>query len=173
GTSTVRASFTGIDYYLAGSDDATVAVAKATRTVHAFWLGWTYHGTAPLFPYTALFRSSPAVDVGSPAATFAYYPGSDTSGTALAGAPTDAGTYTVRASFAGNDNYQTGHDDATVAVAKATPTVHAVWSGWTYDGTAHPASATVKGVGSPAVDVGSPAATFAYYPGSDTSGTAL
>ena len=47
---------------------------------------------------------SPAEDLGD-ADSLTYYEGATATGTPLAGAPTDAGTYTVRADFDGNGNY--------------------------------------------------------------------
>ena len=60
---------------------------------------------------------SPAKDLGTPDLT--YYSGSDTSGSSLAGAPTDAGTYTVLASFAGNGNYNLSSATKTITIEKA------------------------------------------------------
>ena len=59
----------------------------------------------------------------SPAATFAYYAGSTATGSPLAGAPTNAGTYTVKASFAGNGNYNSASDTKTITIAKADASV--------------------------------------------------
>ena len=72
----------------------------------------------------------------SPLATFAYYAGSTRGpgGRRSAAAPTNAGTYTVRASFAGNGNYNPASDTKTITIAKADASV---WSpGWiaTYNG---------------------------------------
>ena len=61
-------------------------------------------------------------DLGD-ADSLTYYEGSDTSGTELAGAPTDAGTYTVRADFDGNDNYNPAFAEKTIVIGKADPTV--------------------------------------------------
>src|SRR5205807_3570832 len=87
---------------------------------------------------TAACSSAPVVNgVGgdsnlSPAATLEYFSGSTagTAGTGTTTAPTNAGTYTVRASFAGNGNYDptseigraaSGETMATVAITWASP----------------------------------------------------
>src|SRR5207249_686963 len=94
-------------------------------------------------------------------------------GTPLSAAPKDAGTYTVRASFGGNDNYLGDHADATVTVSKAQSTVHVSWSDWTFDTTAHLPSGSIAGVGSPSPEaLGTP--SFASYSGSSVAtGTPL
>ena len=106
----------------------------------------------------------------SPAVVLTYYPGSDTTGTALAGAPTNAGTYTVLASFAGNTNYEGDTDTTTIVINKAVATVAVTWaSPQTYNGSTHPATAVVNGVGG---DTNlSPAATLEYFAGA-TAGAA-
>ena len=55
---------------------------------------------------------SPAEDLGA-ADSLTYYAGSTATGTPLSGAPKDAGTYTVKADFNGNTNYEAslGHKD--------------------------------------------------------------
>ena len=55
----------------------------------------------------------------SPAADLTYYSGDDATGTPLAGAPTDAGTYTVEADFAGNGNYKPASATKTITIEKA------------------------------------------------------
>src|SRR5436190_1481506 len=42
----------------------------------------------------------------------------------LAGAPTDAGTYTVKASFAGNTNYNSSSNTKTITIDPARSAVH-------------------------------------------------
>ena len=49
-------------------------------------------------------RRPGAADLGA-ASSFSYYAGSSASGSPLAGAPSNAGTYTVVAHFGGNGNY--------------------------------------------------------------------
>ncbi len=69
-------------------------------------------------------------------------------GTGSATAPTNAGTYTVRASFAGNGNYDPASDAKTIVIDKAAASVVITWATpQTYDSSTHPATATVNGVG--------------------------
>ena len=89
----------------------------------------------------------------------------------MAGAPTNAGTYTVLASFGGDGNYNGDTAEKTIVIAKAASTVNVVWADATFDGGSYPATGSVDGVGSPAANLGSP--SFTYYAGSDTTGTAL
>jgi hypothetical protein len=111
--------------------------------------------------------------ITAPAAGFAYYSGSMVSGSALPGAPVNAGTYTVRASFAGNTNYASASADKTITIAPATPTVAITWNNSGYTGSAHPATATVTGPVAADNPITAPAVSFAYYSGSTVSGSAL
>ena len=75
----------------------------------------------------------------------------------------NAGTYTVEAKFAGNDNYKDAAATKTITIEKATPTITITWADSTYNTNPNPASAVVDGV------VGevnlTPAATLLYYLG--------
>src|SRR5439155_753072 len=85
----------------------------------------------------------------SPAATLEYFSGSTagTAGTGTTTAPTNAGTYTVRASFAGNGNYDPTSAVKTIVIEKATATVAITWATpQTYNSSTHPATAVVNGV---------------------------
>src|SRR5207249_9164412 len=110
---------------------------------------------------------SPAEALGTP--SFTYYSGTLATGTPLAGAPTNAGTYTVRGSFGGNPNYTSAYADKTITITQATPTVSITWTGGTYTGAAWPATGAVTGVGSPAENLGTP--SFTYYSGTTATGT--
>ena len=55
--------------------------------------------------------------------TLTYYSGTSATGTALSGAPTTVGTYTVLASFAGSTDYTSGTASTTFTIGQATPTV--------------------------------------------------
>src|SRR5439155_1313172 len=103
----------------------------------------------------------------APAATLEYFSGltAGTAGTGSTTAPTNAGTYTVRASFAGNGNYDPASDTKTIVIEKASATVAITWATpQTYNSSTHPATATVNGVGGDRNL--SPAATFEYFSGS-------
>lgn len=62
---------------------------------------------------------NPAVSkTGDGTVAYAYYAGTSASGTALASAPVDAGTYTVVATLAETKSYKGASDSATFAIAK-------------------------------------------------------
>ena len=76
----------------------------------------------------------------SPAATLEYFAGATAgaAGTGTATAPTNAGTHTVRASFAGNSNYNPASDTKTIVINRKPITVTAVAKTKVY-GSANPA----------------------------------
>ncbi|MEJ0105657.1 MAG: hypothetical protein WDO19_25215 [Bacteroidota bacterium] len=63
-------------------------------------------------------------------------------------APSAAGTYTVTATFAGNDTYSSGTDNEPLAIGKAAVTVTATGGSFTYDGLPKAGSGTATGVNS-------------------------
>src|SRR3954447_18466103 len=170
GTYTVRASFAGNGNYNGDSAVKTIVIAKAAATVKVTWADpQTY--TSSSHPASATVDGVGGDTNLSPAATLEYFSGSTAgaAGTGSTSAPTNAGTYTVRASFAGNGNYNGDSAVKTITIAKAAATVKVTWADSTYDSASHPASATVDGVGG---DTNlSPAATLEYFSGS-TAGAA-
>ena len=68
------------------------------------WADWTFDGTAHAATGSVSGVGSPAANLGTPD-TFTYYSGSTATGSALAGAPTGAGTYTVVAHVNATANY--------------------------------------------------------------------
>ncbi len=76
--------------------------------------GGTYTGSA----FTATTTNIEGVPP-----SLVYYSGTSATGTALSGAPTSAGTYTVLASFAGSTDYTSGTASTTFTISRATPTV--------------------------------------------------
>jgi large repetitive protein len=173
GSCTVTAHQAGNNNYNpAGDVSETFSIAKATPTVSVTWSGWTYDGTAHAAAGGVTGVGSPAASLGNPD-TFTYYTGSTVTGTALAEAPTNAGTYTVVAHVNATTNYTAADSTAnTVTVAKATPVVSVTWNNWTFDGDPHPATGSVSGVGSPAENLGAPT-SFTYYSGTTATGTPL
>jgi uncharacterized repeat protein (TIGR03803 family) len=166
----------------------SLAVVQAMPAVHVSDAGGTYDGNP--FPASASVAGVvPGVDTTPAAAlegvtpTLTYYPGSYASvaalETALAGgltgsntAPTQAGSYTVLASFPGSTDYSSGQAVAPFTIAKATLTVTAGNASRDYDA-ANPAfTYTITGFASSdtaAVVSGSPTlttpATAASAPG--------
>src|SRR5439155_686106 len=138
----------------------TAKINKATPTVSVTWTSYTYDGSA--HPATGFaYGVGGTSDVLSPAATFSYQGTGSTTYGPTATAPANAGTYQVTASFAGNANYTSAANSASITISKATPTVSATWTSYTYDGTAHPATGFAYGVGGTS-DVLSPTVTFTY-----------
>src|SRR2546422_5785818 len=76
----------------------------------------------------------------------------------------NVGSYTVRASFAGNGNYDPASAVKTIVINTASATVVITWATpQTYNSSTHPATAVVNGVGG---DTNlSPAATLEYFVG--------
>src|SRR5439155_1529640 len=148
GTYTVRASFAGNGNYDPTSAVKTIVIEKATATVAITWATpQTYNSST--HPATAVVNGVGWDGHLSPAASPARR-SSDLAGTAGTGtttAPTNAGTYTVRASFAGNGNYDPTSAVKTIVIEKATATVAITWATpQTYNSSTHPATAVVNGV---------------------------
>src|SRR3989442_15991648 len=112
-----------------------MTMTQATPTVSITWTGGTYTGAA--WPATGAVTGvgSPAEALGAP--SFTYYSGTTATGTPLAGAPTTAGTYTVRGSFGGNTNYTSADADKTITINKAATRATVTGAGATHDGPAH------------------------------------
>jgi cyclophilin family peptidyl-prolyl cis-trans isomerase len=97
-----------------------------TPTISVVDAGGTYNGSA--FSATATVTGvsgTAASSLDGVTPTLLYYTGSDTTGTSSTTAPTNAGTYTVVASFAGSANYAAVKSQATFTIAKASLTITA------------------------------------------------
>ena len=101
----------------------TVAAAKATPTVTITWNDSTYTGSPNTA--TATVTGVGGASIASPAPTFEYFTGSTAGavGTGTPTAPSNAGTYTVRASFAGNADYVSASATKTITISKANQTI--------------------------------------------------
>ena len=159
GTYTVQAVFAGNTNYTDKTEQKTITIEKATPTIAITWANSTYN-TNPN-PATVVVKGVGDEQNLSPAATFAYYAGLDASGTPLGSAPVNAGSYTVKADFAGNDNYKDATATKTITIEKAPPTIAITWANSIYNTNPNPASAVVNGVGGE-VNL-TPAATLVYY----------
>jgi hypothetical protein len=121
-------------------------------------------------------QSASAASLEGATPSLIYYSGTSVSGTALSGAPTTAGTYTVLASFAGSTDYSSGSASATFSIGKATPSVTVTERSGTTNAAAFVVTDTVAGVGSQSTASASlegTAPTLTYYSGSVATGTAL
>jgi hypothetical protein len=139
GTYDVVATYAGDGNYTAASATTTVVINKATPVVSATGGTFTYDGT----PHAA---SASAIGVGGAALTpvTLTYTGSPQ-------APTHAGTYDVVATYAGDVNYTAASATTTLVITRATPVVSANGGTFSYDGTAHGATASATGVGGAAL----------------------
>jgi hypothetical protein len=129
--------------------------------------GGTFKGN----PYPATETATDANGnnvAGTP--SFTYYVGTTATGTGSSTAPTDAGTYTVVASFtSGNPSYGNAQSaPLTFTINPAVPTVVASDPSGLFTGNPFTATATVTGVGGATLSGGNLA--FTYYVGSTVSG---
>jgi hypothetical protein len=178
GTYTVIASFAGSTDYLAASDLITFDIAKATPRFTLNDAGGTadanpFPATATIAGVVAGVDNTPGSTLEQQPLTLAYYAGSTATGTPLVGAPSDPGTYTVVASFAGSQDYVSANSTpvtfAISPVTLGTPTIHVTDAGSTYTG--NPFVATATAIDSSQTPI-SGTFTYTYYVGSVASGTA-
>lgn len=175
GTYTVVVSFAGSQHYAPGSEDVTFVIAPDTPILSVIHNGGTYNGS-PQAATASLAGASgtPSSTLESVGLTLTYYAGSTITGSPLSGAPTNAGTYTAVASFAGSTNYAPGKSFVIFTITRATPTVAVVNNGGLFSGAPYPAVATVTGVNtSPNSTLEGVGVTITYYSGSTASGTPL
>jgi hypothetical protein len=126
---TITACYSPTGIYLASNGSVTQTVNKATATVTLESLSQTYDGS----PKVATATTTPA----GLSVSFTYN-GSPT-------APTNAGSYAVVGTI-GDPNY-TGSANGTFMIGKANATITVTPYDVTYDGVAHTATGTAKGVG--------------------------
>ena len=107
GTYTVVADFPGsTDYVTGNSAPVTFTITKATPTESLSTPAGTFDGNPLAASVTIAGGGSSGASLGGVTPTLTYYAGSSTSGTNLGSTPpTDAGTYTVVASFPGSADY--------------------------------------------------------------------
>ncbi len=167
GTYVAVASFAGSADYASAAASVTFTIAKTVPTVTVSDNGGVYNGSA--YPATTA-----SIESVTPSLT--YYNGASVGGSALAGAPSTAGTYTAVASFAGSVDYSSGTASTTFTISKAGSTVSISDSSGAYNGAAFNASASVAGVGSqstPAASLENVTPSVTYFAGSAASGSAL
>jgi hypothetical protein len=181
GIYTVVASFAGSTDYASASSQSTFAITQATPLVEVSDSGGTFNGsafgaTASVSGVVSGVDNSFAASLESVSPTLTYYSGSSVSGSGTSIAPTQAGTYTVVASFAGSTDYSSASSQSTFAITKATPLASVSDSGGTFNGSAFGATASVSGVVSGvdntfAASLESVSPTLTYYSGSGVSGS--
>jgi hypothetical protein len=119
GTYTVLATFPGSADYSSAQALVTFTITPATPTVSVSDAGGTYNGSA--FSAQASAVGTDGTTPVSGSFSYTYYVGSGTSGTSLGStAPTNAGTYTVVATFTSTDgNYTDGSAQTTFTINPA------------------------------------------------------
>jgi sugar lactone lactonase YvrE len=158
-----------------------ITVAQAQPTVSVSDKGGTYNGLT--FPATATVAgiSGPAASsLEGVSPLLSYYSGTYkiaaqlSSLTPLSGPPSQAGAYTVQATFAGSVDFAGGSMLANFVIARTVPTVSVMDVGGTYNGTVFPATATVAGIsGAAASSLEGVSPTLRYYSGTYTTTSQL
>ncbi|WP_191322039.1 MBG domain-containing protein [Algoriphagus aquimarinus] len=140
----VRSNFAGNTNYNAGSSDWTAfAINKIAATITVTRAGGDYDGN----PFVATGSVTGLEGDLIPSVTFEYEQNDGSTWSGIAGAPTDAGAYRVRSNFAGNTNYNAGSSDWTAfAINKIDATITVTGYAGTYDGAAHGATGSAKGL---------------------------
>jgi hypothetical protein len=155
GDYTASASYPG-DTDHTGSGNAanfTIAAAKAATVTTVAGGAFTYDGTA--HGATAAAVTGPGGFTATP--TLVY---KDAAGSVLAGPPTNAGTFTVCATYAGDATHSGSTATATITINKAVPTVTVV--GGTFQANNHPHAATGSVTGVNGANLGTPTLTYSY-----------
>ena len=130
-----------------------VTISKKADTITLTAKSTTYTGSA-ISANTATAESGSTI-------TYTYYSSTDCSGTALSGAPTNVGNYSVKAVSAGNGNYSSGNKCVTHTITKGNPTITLSDKSATYTGsTIAIGSASAKNPNGSAVTL---EYTYKYY----------
>ena len=130
----------GLSNYDISYVNGELTVNKADVSVSVSGDEVTYDGE----PHGATSDVVTGVNLETSASYLTYY---DADENALEGAPTNAGTYSVIASYEGDENHNGGSSDpATIIINKAEPSITVTPYSVTYDTEAHTATATVTGV---------------------------
>jgi hypothetical protein len=165
GTYTVVAHFTSSDSKYGNADSAplTFTISKAPVAVSVTAAGGVYNGS----PYVGTAKVKGGVSLEGVSPTLDYYSGTLSAAqiagaTALAGAPSAVGSYTVVANFPGSTDYSSASSaPAHFTITRAKPTVSLSHVSKTYAGPTSAGVATVNGAAS--VEGVSP--TMVYYKG--------
>ncbi len=118
GSYTVTATFAGSADYIATSVQTCFRIAKATPVVACFDAGGTFNGSPFAATSTVAGISTvPAASLEGSTPSLSYYSGSASSGASSPTPPTNAGTYTVVASFGGSADYVSASAQTTFTIA--------------------------------------------------------
>ena len=147
GTYRASANYAESANYLGSSDSKNFTINKATPVVTVSGGPFTYDGTPHAATVTIIGVGGAPV-IGSTILNYAGIPPTNYGPSTTA--PTDAGTYQVRAVFTSTDNnYNNAQGSGSITINKvASVTTVTVPGGesFTYDGNAHPATVSVTGV---------------------------
>ncbi len=165
GTYTVVASFPGSTNYSSSSASTTFSIARATPAITLTDASATYDASVHAASATiAGVSGTPVTTLEGVGLTLTYYTGSVAVGTPLGSGPSQAGTYTVRAAFAGTPNYASAATTRTYTIARALPTQTVANSGGVYKGSAYATTYNLVGVnGTHGVTLEGVAPTLTYF----------
>ena len=165
GTYVVVATFTSNDpnYSSGNIAETTFTITSAAPTLSVTDTSATYNGNPFQAAATALGLDGKTPVAGS--FSFTY--------NGISGAPVNAGTYVVVATFISSDpNYSSGNiAETTFTITSAAPTLSVTDTSATYNGKSVPAVGTALGVDGKTPVAGSFA--YVYYAGASASGTPL
>jgi hypothetical protein len=140
GNYTVTANYAGDATHAGSTDSAVFEILKATSTTTATGGTFVYDG--------ASHGGNGSVNVSGGSVTLSYL---GINGTVYSSPvpPINAGSYTVTASYTGDENHLGSSASASISISKAASVVTTVGAGpFTYDGTVHSGgSGTVSGAG--------------------------
>ncbi|WP_162056460.1 MBG domain-containing protein [Pontibacter pamirensis] len=146
--------------YTATAVSGTLSISKASSTVAMSDVTATYNGNAHAASATATGAGGLNTTEGI---TYSYVGTGATTYTASATAPTNAGTYSVTATYEGGANHTGSSKTATVTINKATATLALGNLTHTYDGTLKSATATTTPAGLAGVTVSGSGTNFGDY----------
>ncbi len=111
--------------FYTGSVNKTFTIEKSPTTTTMPNVEKTYNGSAQAASGATSILNSNESAISGGSYTYTYYNGDSCSGTALSGAPKDAGTYSVKATLTGTNNYLTSTSEcATYTMAKKKATIN-------------------------------------------------
>lgn len=137
GTYNVNVSLNSNRNYNAASKSATITIGQADATVEV---------TGGTFDYTGDPQGGNGKAKGIKDEDLSVNIGYSEGATAIQGAPSDAGTYSVKASFGGNRNYKAAEKSAQIVIKPVDPTIEGTVGALTYNGSAQGGNGGAKGV---------------------------
>lgn len=137
----IRADFVGDANFSTATSTSVLEVSKATPSVQTTGGSFPYDGQTHAAEGTV--TGAQGEPLGTP--TFAYI---DANGQSASTAPAQVGTYTVRATYPGSDNYNSVTDDSqSIVIVKAEASIKLSNLAQIYDGAAHAVAASTTPAG--------------------------